>query len=120
MRWQGFERVDLDAVVDLGSATAIERIAVRFLQNGDEGIFLPTRVDFYSSDDGVGFRRVGDARSREVTAGEFVRELGVEDLNRTARFVRIHAANVGVCPPGHPKAGSGALLLADEILIAGR
>jgi hexosaminidase len=33
------------------------------------------------------------------------------------RYVRLRAETVGVCPPGHPRAGSKAWIYADEIIV---
>ena len=59
-RWQGFEGTDLDAVVDLGAAGTVRRIALRCLQNINSWIFLPSSVEFAVSADGRTYETVGE------------------------------------------------------------
>jgi hexosaminidase len=34
-----------------------------------------------------------------------------------ARYIRVTAANIGTCPPGHKAAGAKAWLFIDEIMV---
>ena len=49
--------------------------------------------------------------------GEFVKDFVVGAEGREARYVRVQADNIGLCPPGHPGAGGKAWLFVDEILV---
>ncbi|MEN8148806.1 MAG: sulfatase/phosphatase domain-containing protein [Planctomycetota bacterium] len=118
--WQGFEEVDLDAVVDLGRPTAIGRLSIGCLQNTNSWIFLPTSVRFAVSDDGKEFREFGVV-ANEVSprrAGFFRHEfaLSPEEPVR-ARYVRVRAENLRACPDGHKGAGGKAWVFADEIVV---
>jgi hypothetical protein len=42
-------------------------------------------------------------------------EISFQALN--ARFVKIFAKNIGVCPPGHKWAGRKAWLFVDEVMV---
>lgn len=118
-RWQGFEGPDLDAVIDLGGQRKVGRISVRFLQNINAWIFLPTAVEFAVSADGWEFETVAQVandvspRLAEVTIKEFAAALGP----RRTRFVRVLARAVGAVPAWHHGAGGKAWLFADEIVL---
>ena len=64
--WQGFEGVDLDAVIDLERQVPVSTIAVHFLQNVASWIFLPTRVSFYGSRDGEDFELLSAVDNTEA------------------------------------------------------
>jgi predicted alpha-1,2-mannosidase len=117
--WQGYEHHDLDAVIDLGEIRAINRIAAGFLQVTGSWIFFPKAVEFSVSTDNANFRTVATfthetkPEDRAAEIKEFSQALtGVE-----ARYVRVIAKNVGVCPAWHYAAGGKAWIFVDEIMI---
>ena len=117
--WQGFEGDDLDAVVDLGRPQSIKRLSTGFLQQEGAWIFLPSSVEYAFSNDGKSFRTLVNIANRTpqksggVSRESFMRAFPAV----TARFIRVKAANIGICPEGHPGAGSKAWLFADEIVV---
>ncbi len=117
--WQGYHGVDLDAVIDLGAEKEISEISVRFLQDQNSWIFLPTEVRFLVSMDGESFTRAAtlthDIPLRRE--GAVIEEFTASDLDITARYIRVHAANMGACPPWHKGAGHKAWIFADEIIV---
>ena len=119
--WQGYEGVDLDAVVDLGEELALTRVGAGFLQDVEWWIFMPTSVTFESSRDGVSFETLGTVKT-DVPPDQWdrvTRDLMLEARGVRARYVRVIARNIGECPPDHPGAGGTAFLFTDEILIEG-
>ncbi|MEL7118797.1 MAG: GH92 family glycosyl hydrolase, partial [Bacteroidota bacterium] len=58
--WQGYYGVDLDAVVDLGSPTALSSIKISFIQDVNSWIFMPTKVVFETSKDGRIFTKLDE------------------------------------------------------------
>jgi hypothetical protein len=117
--WQGYEQHDLDAVVDLGEIRAINRIAAGFLQVTGSWIFFPRAVKFSVSNDNANFRTVATFTHEtkpEDRASE-IKELSQALSGIQARYVRVHAQNVGVCPAWHYAAGGKAWLFVDEIVI---
>jgi beta-galactosidase len=117
--WQGYESDDLEAVVDLGKVRPLRRVKIGFLQQAYARAILPRSVEVEVSRDGVDYRAYPpmthdvplDARPARRHYFEQALE-GVE-----ARFVRVRAVNVGVCPAGHYRAGQPAWLYVDEILV---
>ena len=118
-RWQGFEGVDLHAVVDLGEPVEIESVACRFLQSTAAWIWLPRVMEVNLSDDGRTFRpfATADHEVSERAPGGRVEELTARAPADRARFVRVRARTVGRCPSWHPGAGAPAWLFADEIRV---
>jgi predicted alpha-1,2-mannosidase len=114
--WQGFEGVDLDAIVDFGALQVFNRVGIRFLQDENSWIFMPERVTFYRSKDGVTYERIGEraATVRPEDKGTLIQDFSLS-WNGRARYLRVQAHNRGVCPPGHKGAGGKAWIFADEI-----
>jgi hexosaminidase len=118
-RWQGFEGDDLIAVIDLGTERKIGRVAAGFLQNSGSWIFLPSSVEIAVSNDGKEFVVIATS-SNEISPLDLeprLKEFSAEPAGKKARFVRVHARNIGVCPEGHPGAGNKAWLFTDEIIV---
>jgi hypothetical protein len=117
--WQGFEGTDLDVTIDLGWAQPVRQVKTGFLQNQGPGVFLPAKVSVWTSGDGATFEQAGtQGPVPEAGAPGPIRRYVEFDLpGTTARYVRLRAETVGVCPPGHPRAGSKAWIYADEIIV---
>ncbi|HUT26011.1 MAG TPA: chitobiase/beta-hexosaminidase C-terminal domain-containing protein [Sumerlaeia bacterium] len=117
--WQGFEKDDLDATIDLGRAVKIREIRVGFLQNVAPWIFLPTEVEFAVSTNRNRFDSVKRLPNKvpNTKSGAFIEDFVAEFGGQSARYVRVRAKNIGVCPPGHGHAGEKAWLFVDEILV---
>jgi hexosaminidase len=118
-RWQGFEGPDLEAVVDLGAARTVRRIALRCLQNINSWIFLPSSVELAVSSDGKTYETVG-VIGNDVPpqlADIVVKDFEAAFEARRARFVRVRARSVGIVPDWHFGKGGQAWLFADEIVV---
>ena len=117
--WQGYQGQDFIATVDLQRETQLHSLGAGFLQVAGSWIWMPTFVQFEVSDDGVNFRRVVDIKTDvPVTEMTPVKRDYTRDIPPTkARYVRIHAYNLGKIPSWHPGAGGDAWIFVDEILI---
>ncbi|RPI97816.1 MAG: beta-N-acetylhexosaminidase, partial [Candidatus Aminicenantes bacterium] len=118
-RWQGFEGVDLDAVIDLGSPRTVRKVAVRCLQNINSWIFLPAAVEFAVSSDGTTFETVAEVQN-DVSprlAETVIKEFEAAFDARPARYVRVRAKTIGPVPDWHYGAGGKSWLFADEIVV---
>jgi hexosaminidase len=117
--WQAFEQDDLEAIVDLEKLTPIQRITTGFLQNSGSWIFFPISVEYAASDDGKEFQMLTtlthDISPKQQDA--MIKNFALEVPNVLARYVRVRAKNVGVCPAWHPGAGGKAWIFADEIIV---
>ena len=117
--WLGFEGKDLDATIDLGQTMPITSLSAEFFQSTIVGIFMPRQVEFSVSDDGKTFRQVNVAKPKTGSGqtGSQSELIDAGPLKTTGRYVRVHAENFGVLPPGHRSAGRAAWLFVDEILV---
>ena len=116
--WQGYYGVDLIATVDLGQPKKLNRVAGSFLQEIYSWIWMPTEVEYFVSDDGKSFRSVGKVKNDiPVDAdGAFIQEMEVRPRT-TARYVKMVAKTIGICPEGHVGAGQKAWIFCDELVI---
>lgn len=117
--WLGFEQTDCEAVLELPSTRQISSVTVGCLQAQGSWIFLPTGVEVSVSENGSDFRVAGTVESGPVEQSGSVgpRDLTVAFDAVMARFVKVRAFNIGVCPPWHKGAGGKAWVFVDEIVV---
>ncbi len=116
--WQGYHGVNLEAVVDLGKSTRINKLSMGFLQDWNSWIFFPKQVQFFSSEDSVTW----DLRGVEFTEVDPKEEgslLQDFKLRRSfeARFIKVVAVNRGKNPDWHKAPGDVCWIFADELVI---
>ncbi len=117
--WQGFEQDDLEVIIDLGQSQIIESICTGFFQRSRSWIFLPLFVEYAVSDDGKNFKvvaRLSDKISLKEP-GVLTKDFKQKLSNTQARYVKVFAKNIAVCPDWHVNAGEKARIFADEIII---
>jgi hypothetical protein len=117
--WQGYEGNDLETVIDLGAVKPVRRIAATFLQDNNAWIFLPLSVRFDISIDGKVYRTAfeGGTGIAPQQEGAIRKTVSMDLETDQARYVRIRATNIGLCPPWHKGSGNKAWLFADEIEV---
>ena len=118
--WQGYEAKDLEAVIDMEKSESINKITVGFLQNNNAWIFMPEYIEFSISDDGINYRLIENLKN-DVPQNEskvIVKDYICKPKDPTkGRFLKIHAKNIGKCPPWHAGAGGATWLFIDEISV---
>lgn len=117
--WLGFQGNNLEAVIDLGSVTAVNKITSSYNQNYGSWAFLPVEVSYSYSNDGKVFTEAGTIKN-DVPAdkkGSFSQDFTKELKNIKARYIKVIAKSVINCPAGHPGAGQKAWLFCDEIVV---
>ena len=118
--WQGFEGTDMDVTLDLGSVQSLSGAGLRFLQHiASTSVMLPTRLTVWTSTDGKDFTVAADRAIEPNDDSEVLIEpFDVRFADSVeARYVRVKAANAGVLPEGHPRAGAPAWIFTDEIVV---
>jgi hypothetical protein len=118
--WQGYEGDNLEALIDLGDIKNIKRISCGFLESQASWIFLPKAVEIALSEDGKSFAVIKRFKQNRIKVNPLpqVKDIGVEILpGRQARYIRIRAKNIGVCPAWHPGSGGKSWIFADEIIV---
>jgi len=117
--WQGFEGVDLEAVIDLGAVQAIEEVGAAFLAHAGSWIFMPRRVTIQLSVDGKRWSAAREWIDEDVAQSgpPARRTVAMAMGGQSARFILVKAVAQGRCPTGHPGAGQPCWLFVDEIVV---
>jgi hexosaminidase len=117
--WKGFHEDDMVAVIDLGQPDHIAGIEMEALQSYGSWIFLPKQVSFEVSPDGQDYQLLDVVKSNiaPVERGRIIHHFATGKAAEDVRFVRVHAENIGVCPPGHSGEGRPAWLFVSEIIV---
>ena len=117
--WQGYQNQDFIAIIDLQRETEISELGGGFLQDARPWIWMPTRVEFEVSNDGETYRKVADIKTNVAVADmkPQIKDFAQKITPTKARFVRVHAYNLGKIPAWHPGAGEDAFIFVDEIII---
>jgi len=118
-KWQGFHGSNLDVTVDLKEIKNINKISTRFLRDINSFIFLPESVEFSISANGKDFSEPIIVKNdvEQNKRSQFIKNFECLPQNIPARFIKIKANNIGVCPAWHKGAGEKAWIFADEISV---
>ncbi len=117
--WQGYQGQDFVATIDLQRETEIKKLGGGFLQVAQSWIWMPTHIEFEVSSDNVNFTKVADIRT-DIDPKDM--ESKIRNYTQTispvrARYIRVHAYNLGKIPAWHPGAGDEAFIFVDEVVI---
>ena len=118
--WQGYQSQDFEAVVDLKGVKNINEISARFLQDQRSWILMPTKVEYYISDDNVNFTyfsSVNNTLDPKIEENIILNFTANETKNKKARYVKVIAKNFGKLPEWHQGFGGDAFIFIDEITI---
>ncbi len=116
--WQGYEGVDIKAIISYEEIRHIDSISIGFLQDENAWIFMPTELSFLVSTDGVSYDTIGVLKNHisPKEKGVIINNFSV-NVNTKAKYIKVIAKNRGVCPPYHKGAGGKCWIFADEITI---
>ena len=117
--WQGWEREDMEIIIDLKESKKIKSITCGFLESHNSWIFLPKTVYVSFSRDGENFANgsVQKMKDGENYVSANRKEIIFENTNQFARYILIKAVNRRTCPSWHTGNGGDAWVFADEIVI---
>lgn len=103
----------------MGEEKSIQTISLGCFQNYRSWIFLPSSVSFETSTDGVNFTTIQTVNNPVSVneATETIFNFTAKFAAQNAKFIRVSAKNIGVCPKGHSGEGQSAWLFADEIVV---
>jgi hypothetical protein len=118
--WQGYQSQDFEAIIDLQSEKLVSEFNARFLQDSRSWILMPTKVDYYTSNDNVNFTLVGTI-SNAIDPKETDNKIHDFQLKAStkisAKYIKVKAYNFGKLPEWHQGAGGDAFIFIDEITI---
>jgi hexosaminidase len=117
--WQGYEGDDLIAVIDLGEPKNISSISTAFFQAVGSWAFFPRTVEYAVSLDGQNFQTIATLTNDvpDNQTGNLTKEFAGKFSDVSARYVKVKAKNIGICPDWHAGAGGKAWLFVDEIVV---
>ncbi len=117
--WQGFEKVNMDVVIDLGKTETIQKITTGFLQDINSWIFMPYEMEVLTSIDGENFTSKSIVKNEvdHQEWGAIIRDFEMNFQPTKVRFVRVIGKNIGHCPPWHKGNGNKCWVFADEVMI---
>ena len=117
--WQAWSGNNMDVVIDLQEASEIKKISVGSMQNAENSIFFPKKVDFFVSSNGIYFQKVAEVvnDADPLSEEKQLKEFSVTITPISAKFVKVIAYNLGRCPKGHPEEGKPVWLCVDEITV---
>jgi predicted alpha-1,2-mannosidase len=116
--WQGYQGQDFEAVIDLKKEVALHSIAATFLQDSRSWILMPTKVEYYVSNDNINFALAGTV-DNTLDPKETENKIRNFNLNKElkAKYIKIKASNFGKLPEWHQGFGGDAFIFIDEITI---
>lgn len=118
--WQGYQSQDFEAVVDLQEAKEITEISAHFLQDQRSWIVMPTKVEYFISEDNVNFMYFGSVNNTldpKIEENIILNFTVNETKSKKARYVKVIAKNFGKLPEWHQGFGGDAFIFVDEITI---
>ncbi|MGB0888316.1 MAG: GH92 family glycosyl hydrolase, partial [Vicingaceae bacterium] len=118
--WQGYQGVDVEAIVDLGKVTTINKLSVGALQDIKSWIFYPTQIEFLGSDNGKGFAPIAVINNEfpDNKHGAFTQEFEFLPKQKIQyRYIKVIAKSYGIVPEWHLGAGGTSWLFLDEITV---
>ncbi len=117
--WQGYQKTNLDAVIDFKESRSIQKVSVSLLQDVGSWIVFPKQVDIYGSNDGIKFEKLASqSPGTPVTELNPVKHSIVFSLpNLAYRYIRIVAEQYGKLPSWHESPGGDTHIFVDEIEV---
>lgn len=118
--WQGYQGQHLELVVDLGASRQINSLKCGFLQDENSWIFMPRKVEYWTSQDGVNYKKYGTVTTQlsADAKGTFIEDF--ESQGKVdAKYVKMKATSFIHCPKWHKGSehNGQSWLFADEIQI---
>ena len=117
--WQGYQKTDVDFVVDLKEVKKVSKIMVGFLQDTRSWIVMPKKIIIEVSSDGKNFTQLYKVEELLYIDDLVPQIMDVEPsfVATTARYIRIKAIQYGKLPEWHEGAGGDTHIFVDEIQV---
>lgn len=117
-KWLGFEGDDVEIIVDLGSVKQIQSIRLSCMQNLGAWIFYPQKLTYELSRDGKNYLSAFSYHHvAQKSDPDGFSDFPVELSNEQARYIKIKAKNMGICPSWHDGSGGKAWMFIDELMV---
>jgi len=116
--WLCFDKVPMDAVIDMDAARSVRTISIRFLEDARHWFFRPSAITIETSEDGVAYFMAGDT-DLSLPAENWSIQAPVYKypVNKKVRFVRVKAFPQKTLPAWRAHPSKNPLIACDEIWI---
>lgn len=118
--WQGYQDQDFQAEIIFNETERVSSITASFLQDTRAWIVLPTKVEYYLSQDGVRYDLVATV-GHNVEDKDYAVQLArlTAQLKKpiNATHMKVKAYNYGTLPNWHQGAGFEAFIFVDEVVV---
>ena len=112
-QWQAWLGNDMELVIDLDTTTKVSQVNVGAMESQGPGIYFPTEVEVWLSNDGKTFSSVGKVeRPFKVNPSIELKDFIITFKEQNATHVKVVAKNLKKSPKG-----GGVFLFVDEIII---
>jgi predicted alpha-1,2-mannosidase len=115
--WTGFQKTDMEVLVDLNETKMISKITAGFLQDTRAWVIMPKQVIVSISTDGINFTQVYNGANFLP-----IEDLNVQVKNTIAlftpvlvKYIKVKAVQYGKLPAWHEGAGGDTHIFSDEI-----
>ncbi|MDP4280782.1 MAG: family 20 glycosylhydrolase, partial [Bacteroidota bacterium] len=117
--WQGYLGNDMELIIDLGKEQPIHSINSTFLQNADAWVFFPEQVTYSLSSDKKRFHSIHEVLNdvKQKTDKPLIKMFTDIFPGTSARYIKVEAKNVGICPDWHEGKGEKCWMFVDEISV---
>jgi len=117
VEWMGWRGDDMEAVIDLGKANSISKVAVHANSSGGSRVYTPTEMQAYGSADGNTFNFLGSSTKFKSDGSTSFGWITAQFNQTNTRYVKVVAKNYAKIPQGMRGEGDPALILVDEISV---
>ncbi len=117
--WQGYQKNDMDLLIDLQELKSISKLNIGFLQDTRAWIVLPKEVSVEISADNKNFVQVFFGNNFLFIEDLKVQLKNVEASFTTvkARYIRVKGIQFGKLPAWHEGSGGDTHIFVDEIIV---
>jgi predicted alpha-1,2-mannosidase len=117
--WMGFQKTDMEAVIDLNETKTVSKLTAGFLQDTRAWIVVPKQLIVSVSADGINYTEVykGDNFLAIDDLNVQVKNITASFTPVPAKYVKIKAVQYGKLPSWHEGAGGDTHIFIDEIKV---
>jgi len=116
--WQGYQDQDFEAVIDLGKSKRVKEIGTGYFQDIRSWIWLPKKVTYLISKDGVTFKEVGSiVNSHPDDNYDLFQKDFILNNRAKGRYIKVIAETYGTIPDWHLGKGGKTYIFIDEFWI---
>ncbi len=113
--WLGFNGKNCTGELDFDKEIVANEIQFRFFKGEGQWIYLPQKVEIYTSEDGKTFKSVQIRKN--ITSGNKISTVSIALDKIKTRYLKFDITNFGKIPEGAQGSGHKAWLFVDEVVV---